>query len=440
MKTDFFTDEYIDYLSHSKGEPLWMTQKRKEALRILKEKKLPTWGPTLSGLDLAKIVYYKEPATGEESEWEKVPEEIMQVYEDLGIRKAEREYLGGVGAQYDFGVVYHKIKEDLRTQGVIFENFDVAVKEHGDVVQKYFMKDCIPPSLHYFAALHGVFTSGGTFIYVPPGVKVELPLQAYFRMNQEAGGQFEHTLIILGEGSELTYIEGCSAPRYEKDSLHAGGVEIFVGKNARMKYVSIENWSKNTYNLNTKKALVDEGGKMEWISGNFGAQKTMLYPATVLCGEGSSAESVGIALAGASQEQDTGFKVIHLAHNTSSKILSKSISQNGGISTYRGLVYVAPSVTGAISLVECDSIILDASSGASALPFIEDRSGNAEISHEARTGRLDEETLYYLQSKGFSSKEALRMIVGGYSQPLVKSLPIEYALEFNKLLDLEIGL
>jgi Fe-S cluster assembly protein SufB len=440
MESHFFTDEYIDYLSHSKGEPLWMNQKRKEALRILKEKKLPTWGPILSGLDLGKIVYYKEPATGEESEWEKVPDDIMKVYEDLGIRKAEREYLGGVGAQYDFGVVYHKVKESLRAQGVIFENFDVAAKEYESLVRPYFMNECIAPDLHYFSALHGVFTSGGTFIYVPPHVNVELPLQAYFRMNQEAGGQFEHTLIILDEGASLTYIEGCSAPRYEKSSLHAGGVEIFVGKNASMKYVSIENWSKNTYNLNTKKAIVSDGGKMEWISGNFGAHKTMLYPATVLKGNGSKNESVGIALAGESQEQDTGFKVIHLGENTSSKVLSKSIAQNGGITTYRGLVYVSPKAKNTVSFVECDSVVLDDLSYAAALPQIQDESYLAEILHEARTGRLEKELLEYVMLKGFSEKEALRMILGGFSQPLMKALPIEYALEFNKLLDIEIGM
>ena len=431
------SEELVRHISSSKEEPNFMLEKRLQAFSFFKRKEIPVWGPDLSDLDLSSLSYYRDPKIKETSDWNKLPDEVMKVYEDLGIPKAERDYLGGVGAQYDFGIVYHKIKESLSAQGVIFENMDTALKLYPDMVREYFMTSCVPADDHKFVSLHGSVWSGGTFIYVPKGVKVDLPLQAYFRMNEELSGQFEHTLIIADEGSSLTYIEGCSAPRYNSNSLHAGCVEIFVKKDASVKYISIENWSKNTYNLNTKKAVVEENGKIEWISGNFGSSVTMLYPCSVLKGVGSSSESFGIAIAGGKQTQDTGFKVIHLADNTKSIIKSKSISRSGGESIYRGLVYVASNLSGVSNFVACDGLILDDLSVSKTFPTIKNNSSSSDISHEAKVGPIAPENISFLKSRGFDDGESLRMIVGGFTNDLTRSLPLEYAIEFNKLLDLE---
>jgi Fe-S cluster assembly protein SufB len=432
------TEEVVRLISAEKGEPDWMLAKRLKSLEWYFNKSLPSWGPSLANLDLEKIIYYIRPDARESLTWEEVPEDIRNTFEKLGIPEAEREYLGGVGAQYDSDVVYHNIREDLKKKGVIFENMDTAVREYPELVKKYFMTQCIPINDHKFISLHGAVWSGGTFIYVPKGVKVDLPLQAYFRMNAESGGQFEHTLIIADEGSELEYIEGCSAPRYTSSALHAGGVEIFVHKNATVRYLSIENWSKNTYNLNTKRALVDEGGTIEWLNGNMGSGVTMLYPASILRGRGARSDSIGVAFAGAGQIQDTGAKVIHAAPDTRSTITAKSISQDGGISSYRGLVRATPQATGSISNIVCDALLMDEDSGSDTYPFMNIEHHDVEVSHEARVGRIGEEELFYLTSRGLTEDQARKMIVAGFIEPVVKKLPFEYAVELNRLIELEV--
>ena len=430
--------EVVELISKSKDEPTWMLHKRLAALKLFQNTPTPTWGPDLSNLDLNKIVYYIEPNAKETTNWENVPEEIRKTFDRLGIPEAEKQVLSGVGAQYDSTVVYHNIQESLKKQGVIFENMDIAVKEYPELVQKYFMTNCIPIHDHKFIMLHAAVWSGGTFIYVPKGVHVELPLQAYFRMNAQKGGQFEHTLIIIDEGASLHYIEGCSSPRYQQNSLHAGCVEVHVAKNAHMRYTSIENWSKNVYNLNTKRAIVQEHATMIWVNGNMGSTKTMLYPCSVLVGEYARTESIGIAYAGKGQEQDTGTKVIHAAPHTSSFIQSKSISKEGGISTYRGLVRINSNAKGSIAKVQCDGLMLDKNSTSNTIPAIKTLTPHTEVSHEATVGRITPEHIFYLQSRGLSEQEATKMIVSGFIEPITKALPLEYAIELNKLIELEI--
>ncbi len=432
------TEEIVRLISTTKKEPLWMLEKRLKALKLFEQTKLPSWGPDLSKLDLNNIIYFIDPNTQETNSWENVPSEIKNTFKRLGIPEAERKVLAGVGAQYDSSIVYHNIQKSLQEKGVIFENMDVAVHKYPELVQKYFMTSCIPISDHKFIMLHASVWSGGTFIYVPKGVKVDLPLQAYFRMNAQKGGQFEHTLIVLDEGAELHYIEGCSSPRYNQDSLHAGCVEVHVLKDAKMRYTSIENWSKNVYNLNTKRALVHENALMVWVNGNMGSTKTMLYPCSVLVGEYARTESIGIAFAGHDQNQDTGTKVIHVASNTSSFIQSKSISKNGGISSYRGLVKVMPSSQNCQSRVQCDALIMDDSSCSNTYPFMKIDNPSAEISHEATVGRITDEQIFYLMSRGLTEAEATKMIVSGFIEPVVKALPLEYAVELNKLIELEV--
>jgi Fe-S cluster assembly protein SufB len=336
------SEALVREIAKQKNEPDWMLEKRLHALELFKNKPLPSWGPDLSGLDLEKITYFVRPDTGESTSWEDVPENIKKTFDRLGIPEAEKKALAGVGAQYDSDIVYHNLKKQWEDQGVIFENMDTAVQKYPDLVKKYFMTQCVPAHDHKFTMLHGAVWSGGTFIYVPKNVTIDLPLQAYFRMNAKQGGQFEHTLIIADEGSNVHYIEGCSAPRYGASSLHAGCVEIFVHAGARVRYSSIENWSKDTYNLNTKRALVDENGVIEWVNGNMGSGVTMLYPSSILRGRGAHSDSLGIAFAGPGQNQDTGAKAIHAAPHTSSTIVSKSISVNGGINTFRGLIHITP--------------------------------------------------------------------------------------------------
>ena len=431
------TEEIVREVSKQKNEPAWMLEKRLAAFELYKKAPMPTWGPDLSDLNLDEIVYFVRPNTEEATSWEDVPDDIKATFDKLGIPEAEKKALAGVGAQYDSDVVYHNIQDDLKKKGVIFENMDAAVQKYPELVKKYFMKECVPINDHKFIMLHAAVWSGGTFIYIPKNVKVELPLQAYFRMNAESGGQFEHTLIIADEGSELQYIEGCSAPRYTKNSLHAGGVEIFVHKNARVRYYSIENWSKNTYNLNTKRALVDEDGIVEWINGNMGSGVTMLYPSSVLRGRGARSDSLGIAFAGEGQNQDTGAKAIHAAPDTKSTIRAKSISAGNGITTYRGYVKVAKNAERSKISVECDALLIDKHSVTNTHPYMKIGNDNVNIAHEARVGKIGDEEIFYLMSRGLSEEEAMQLVVAGFIEPIVKALPLEYALELNKLIELE---
>ncbi len=431
------TEELVRKISATKKEPEWMLDLRLKGLALWRETRMPNWGPDLSGLDLVDITYYADPGVKETDDWKNLPKEITDTFEKLGIPKAERDYLGGVGAQYDSGIVYHRIQKQLSDKGVIFENMDVALLKYPELVKEHFMTKCVPVKDHKFTMLHAAVWSGGTFIYVPKGVKVSLPLQAYFRMNKARSAQFEHTLIIADEGAEVTYIEGCSAPQYTESSLHAGCVELWVKKNARVKYISVENWSRNTYNLNTKKALVFEDATVEWVNGNMGSHTTMLYPSSVLLERGARSESLGIVMANTGQVQDTGSKAVHMAPDTVSVIRSKSISKGGGISNYRGLVRMLPGATNAQSSVTCDALILDELSVSNTYPSIKNQCDKVSISHEARVGKVGEEEIFYLKSRGYSEAEALRLIVGGFMEPIVKALPMEYAVELNKLIELE---
>lgn len=431
------TEALVRHISTTKNEPEWMLEKRLEALKLYNQTPLPNWGPSLEKLDLANMEYYVDPTAAETDKWEELPKEITDTFEKLGIPKAERDYLGGVGAQYDSGVVYHRLKKSLSDKGVIFENMDVALEKYPDMVKKYFMTDCIPITDHKFVMLHAAVWSGGTFIYVPKGVNVTMPLQAYFRMNRERSAQFEHTLIIADEGSSIEYIEGCSAPKYNSSSLHAGCVELIVLPGAKIKYSSIENWSRNVFNLNTKKALVYEKGVIEWFNGNMGSCVTMLYPSSVLLGEGARSESLGIVLAGEGQIQDTGSKVLHLASNTTSVIRSKSISKDGGVSNYRGFVQVGKKAENTRSTITCDALILDDQSESNTYPSVKNENSTATIAHEARVGKIGDEEIFYLKSRGYGEAEATRLIVNGFIEPMIKAMPLEYALELNKLIELE---
>jgi Fe-S cluster assembly protein SufB len=440
FKTDEgLTEDTVRQISLYKKEPVWMLNMRLASFKIFKEKQMPTWGPNLSRLDLNKIQYFLIPdAKSNAEKWEEVPEEIKKTFEKLGIPEAERKALAGAGAQFDSQIIYHNLKEDLRKKGVIFEDMDIAVQKYPALVKEYFMSRCVSPNLHKFAALHGAVWSGGTFIYVPKGVKVDMPLQAYFRMNTESMGQFEHTLIIIDEGAECHYIEGCSAPIYNRSSIHAGCVEIFVKKNARMRYSSVENWSKNTYNLNTKRSIVDENGIIEWISGNLGSGVTMLYPASVLAGKNARANHLSIAFAGKGQNQDIGAKVYHLAPNTSSTINSKSISKDGGIVTYRGFVKIKKGATETKCSVNCDSLMFDNISQSNTYPVILSDEKDSDFVHEARVGKISEEQIFYLQTRGIDKERAVQLIVSGFMEPIVKELPLEYAVEMNRLIEMEL--
>jgi Fe-S cluster assembly protein SufB len=431
------SEEVVREISAQKNEPTWMLEKRLKAFELYNQTAIPTWGPDLSGLDLENIVYFVRPGTQEATSWDDVPADIKNTFDRLGIPEAEKTVLAGVGAQYDSDVVYHNLKSDLKAKGVVFENMDTAVHEYPELVEKYFMTSCVPINDHKFVMLHAAVWSGGTFIYVPKGVKVDLPLQAYFRMNAERGGQFEHTLIIVDEGAEMQYIEGCSAPRYNTSSIHAGCVEIFVHKGARCRYYSIENWSKNTYNLNTKRALVDEDGMIEWINGNMGSGVTMLYPCSILRGRGAKSDSLGIAFAGPGQNQDTGSKVIHAAPDTRSTITAKSISAGGGITTYRGLVKVLKSAERSKVSVECDALLIDEASVSNTHPYMKIDTSKVDIAHEARVGKIGDEEIFYLMSRGLSEAQAMQMVVSGFIEPIIKSLPLEYAVELNKLIEFE---
>ena len=432
-------EEVIKKISSSKNEPEWMLEKRLEALKIFNNLQLPNWGPSLKKLNLNEIHYFIQPEANRNSKsWDEVPEDIRKTYEKLGIPEAEKNSLGGVGAQYESEVVYHKLKKELEEQGVVFLDCDEGLKKYPGLFKKYFMTSCIPVDLHKFIALHAAVWSGGTFIYIPKGVKVKIPLQAYFRMNAKKGGQFEHTLIIADEDSEVHYIEGCSAPKYDESSLHAGCVEIHVLKGAKVRYSSIENWSKNTYNLNTKRAIVHENSLMEWINGNLGSKITMLYPCSILLGENAKTDYIGVAYAGEGQYQDTGCKVIHLAPNTRSTIISKGISMNGGVSSYRGLVSIKKGCINSKTNVRCDGLMLDNKSKALTCPSMDVSENDVEVAHEATIGKIGEDKLFYLMSRGLTEDDSIKMIVAGFIEPVIKQLPLEYAAELNKLIELEI--
>jgi Fe-S cluster assembly protein SufB len=431
------SDALIRKISSDKHEPEWMLKKRLKGLELFQKTKTPNWGPNLSKLNFDEIIFYVDPDTQQARSWDDVPEDIKQTFEKLGIPQAEREALAGVGGQYDSSVVYHNLKKEWEDKGVIFEDMDEAVHKYPELVKKYFMTNCVPIHDHKFIMLHAAVWSGGTFIYIPPGVSVDIPLQAYFRMNAKGGGQFEHTLIIADKGSTISYIEGCSSPKYSENSLHAGCVELYVLEGATIRYSSIENWSKNTYNLNTKRAVVQKDGRVEWLNGNMGSTSTMLYPCSVLIGENSHSENIGIAFAGKGQDQDTGSKVIHIGKNTSSIIKAKSLSQDGGISSYRGLVNISKFAKNAISSVECDALLLDDISISNTYPQMNVESDDAEISHEAKVGRIGEEELFYLMSRGLDEEKARQLIVAGFANDVVRRLPLEYAAELNKLLELE---
>src|SRR3989338_4315305 len=432
------TEEVVRMISKTKNEPQWMLNKRLKAFALFKETEIPTWGPDLELLDLNSIVYFIDPNATETDNWDEVPAEIKNTFDRLGIPEAEKTVLAGVGAQYDSSVVYHSIQKSLQDKGVIFENMDVAIQRYPELVQKYFMTSCIPITDHKFIMLHAAVWSGGTFIFVPKNVKVDLPLQAYFRMNAQKGGQFEHTLIILDEDSDLHYIEGCSSPSYSENSLHAGCVELHVLPGAKMRYSSIENWSKNVFNLNTKRALVHKDATVIWTNGNMGSSRTMLYPSSVLIGEGARSESIGIAFAGPGQDQDTGAKAINVASNTTSIIKAKSISKGWGISSYRGLVLVTKDAVNAKSNVQCDALLLDNLSVSNTYPYMKVDNNKVNLGHEASVSKIGEEQLFYLTSRGLSEQQAIQMIVSGFIEPVIKALPLEYAVELNKLIELEV--
>ena len=431
------TEAIVSQISKEKNDPAWMQTFRLESLKIYNELSVPDWGPSIDGLDMNNIVTYVRPNTKMSAKWSEVPKEIKDTFDALGIPKAERESLAGVGAQYDSELVYHNVREEVSALGVVYTDMESALHgEHADLVRKHFMK-LVPPRDHKFAALHGAVWSGGSFVYVPPGVSVTIPLQSYFRLNAPGAGQFEHTLIIVEEGAELHFIEGCSAPKYNVANLHAGCVELYVGKNAKLRYSTIENWSKNMYNLNTKRAKVEEGGTIEWVSGSFGSHVSYLYPMSILNGKGARAEFTGITFAGKGQNLDTGTKVVHNAPKTTSFVNTKSISKDGGVSTFRSSVEVRPQAKGSKSSVSCQSLMLDDISRSDTIPALDIRTQDADVGHEAQIGRISDEAVFYLMSRGMSEEDARATIVSGFADNVSKELPLEYAVEMNNLIRLE---
>jgi Fe-S cluster assembly protein SufB len=430
------SEDVVRQISYQKGEPEWMTEFRLQALKAFYQKDMPNWGADLSNIDFDEIVYYARPTDKESRSWEDLPDDIKETYDRIGIPEAEQKFLAGVGAQYDSEVVYHNIKKEIEDKGVLFLSPEEAVKNHPDLVKKYF-GTIIPYTDNKFAALNSAVWSGGSFIYVPPGVKVDIPLQAYFRINSEGFGQFERTLIIVDKDAFVHYIEGCTAPVYTTDSLHSAVVEIVALEGARVRYSTIQNWSGDIYNLVTKRAVAHKNAVVEWVDGNIGSKRTMKYPAIHLKGEGSHGEVLSIAFAGKGQEQDTGGKIVHAADNTSSRIISKSISKDGGISSYRGLLRMHEGLKNCKSNVVCDALILDPDSVSNTYPYMEIDASDVSMEHEARVSRISEDQVYYLQCRGFSEEEASSMIVNGFLDPLTKELPMEYAIELNRLIELE---
>lgn len=431
------TPQIIEKLSREKEDPAWMQRFRLQSLQIYQEMPVPNWGPSLEGLDIDHIATYVRPNTNMKNDWENVPQDIKDTFERLGIPQAERKSLAGVGAQYDSELVYHNVRQEVAAEGVVYLDMESAMKgEYADMVRKYFMK-LVPPHDHKFAALHGAVWSGGSFVYVPKGVHLSIPLQSYFRLNAKGAGQFEHTLIIVDEGASLHFIEGCSAPKYNVANLHAGCVELYVKKNASLRYSTIENWSKNMYNLNTKRALVEEGGTIEWISGSFGSHVGCLYPMSILKGDNSKMEFTGVTFAGAGQNLDTGAKVVHVGKNTSSFMDTRSISKSGGISTFRSSVVVEKSAKGTKSSVSCQSLMLDSDSRSDTIPAMEIHTKDAAIGHEAKIGSISGDAIFYLMSRGMTEEEARVLIVSGFADNVSKELPLEYAVEMNNLIQLE---
>jgi len=414
-----------------------MAEKRLRALEIFERKPVPTWGPDLSGLNLDDLVLYSPPTAGRFNSWDDVPAEMKQTYEDLGIPKAEREHLAGVVGVWRQEPVYEGLKEEYAKQGILFCSMDTAITEYPELVQKYFMNKCVPPQDNKFSALHGAVWSGGAFCYIPKGVKCDLPLQSYFRMEGAGEGTFEHTLIIADEGSEVNYIEGCTAQTYSVNSMHSAVVEIFVHEGAKARYTTVQNWSKDVYNLNTKRAVVDAEGTVEWVGGSMGAKYVMLYPGSYLMGEGARADHLNVGVAGKGVHKDTGAKVVHLAPNTTSNIFAKSISKDGGRAGYRGLLQVDKSARGAKSKVVCDALILDEESRSDTYPYMKIDENEVDIGHEATVSKIGEEQLFYLMSRGLSEPEASALIVSGFVEPITKELPLEYAVEMNRLIQLQ---
>lgn len=430
------TREIVETISNMKEEPQWMLDYRLKSLEIFYSKPMPQWGGDMASLNFDEITYYVKPSEATETSWDEVPEEIKRTFDKLGIPEAEQKYLSGVSAQYESEVVYHSMKQELTDLGIIFKDTGAALRENEELFKKHWAT-VIPNSDNKFSALNSAVWSGGSFIYVPPGVKVETPLQAYFRINSENMGQFERTLIIVDEGASVHYVEGCTAPVYTTNSLHSAVVEIIIKKDAYCRYTTIQNWANNVYNLVTKRAVCDENATMEWIDGNIGSKLTMKYPAVILKGEGSRGMTLSIAIAGKGQHQDAGAKMIHLAPNTSSTIVSKSISKQGGKVTYRGIVRFGPKASGARSNIECDTLIMDNLSTSDTIPYNEILNDNVSLEHEAKVSKVSEEQLFYLMSRGISQQEATEMIVMGFIEPFTKELPMEYAVEMNRLIKFE---
>ena len=432
------TEDIVRDIWANKNEPQWMLDFRLKSLEIYNKMEIPNWIPDISGLDMENIYTYVKPKAKKMSaSWDEVPEDIKGTFDRLGIQEAEQKSLAGVGAQYDSEVVYHSIQEDLVKQGVIYTDIETALREHEDIVKQYWMT-LIPPTDHKWAALHGAVWSGGSFVYVPKGVQVEIPLQSYFRLNAPGAGQFEHTMIIIEEGASAHFIEGCSAPKYDVSNLHAGAVELFVKDNAKLRYSTIENWSKNMYNLNTKRAIVGAHGTIEWVSGSFGSHVSCLYPMSILNGEGAHCEFTGITFAGEGQFLDTGSKVVHNAPYTTSNVNAKGISKSGGAQIYRGLLKIGKNAEHSKATVSCESLMLDDISQSDTIPAVIVENDNVDIGHEAKIGRISDEAIFYLMTRGISEEEARAMLVRGFAEPISKELPLEYAVEMNNLINLEL--
>ncbi|MFG3438592.1 Fe-S cluster assembly protein SufB [Nonomuraea sp. NPDC047897] len=431
------SEEVVRNISALKSEPEWMLDLRLKGLRLFDKKPLPTWGSDLTGIDFDNIKYFVRSTEKQATSWDELPADIKNTYDKLGIPEAEKQRLiAGVAAQYESEVVYHKIREDLEEKGVIFVDTDTGLKEHEELFKEYF-GSVIPVGDNKFAALNTSVWSGGSFIYVPPNVEVEIPLQAYFRINTENMGQFERTLIIVDENSYVHYVEGCTAPIYSSDSLHSAVVEIIVKKNARCRYTTIQNWSNNVYNLVTKRAVAYEGATMEWIDGNIGSKVTMKYPAVYLMGEHAKGETLSVAFAGEGQHQDAGSKMVHLAPNTSSSVISKSVARGGGRTSYRGLVQIEEGAHGSASTVKCDALLVDQISRSDTYPYVDVREDDVSMGHEATVSKVSEDQLFYLMSRGLDEDEAMAMIVRGFVEPIARELPMEYALELNRLIELQ---
>ena len=426
----------VEEISKMKNEPEWMREIRLKALEAYNRLEMPTWGPDLSELKMDEIATYVKPKTKLNSNWEDVPEDIRDTFDKLGIPEAEKKSLAGVGAQYDSEVVYHSMKEELIKQGVIYTDMETAVREYPELVKEHFMK-CVPINDHKFVALHAAVWSGGSFVYIPKNVKLDIPLQSYFRLNSPESGQFEHTLIIVEENASLHFIEGCSAPKYNKVNLHAGCVELYVKDNSYLRYSTIENWSKNMMNLNTKKAIVGKNAQIDWVTGSFGSKVSMLYPMSILNGEGAKTEYTGITFAGAGQNLDTGMKVVHNAPATTSVVSTKSISKGGGISTFRSAVTMTTKAKKSKSSVSCQSLMIDDISRSDTIPAMDIRVNDADVGHEATIGRISDDAVFYLMSRGIPEDDARAMIVSGFADNVSKELPLEYAMEMNNLIKLE---